>query len=642
MDRLNTVGICMARFLQTIFFILFLLTNAVAITDINVYTDSLKFEKQDSNKVNRLNNIARYYYEFDLDKSLDYVNQAYLLSKNLEYKKGQARALDLKSNIFEEIGEFNKALEFKFQAIDIYKKLNYKIGLCRALNNLGVVFFNHGNYAKAIESYTEAYEMAKKYDYVDMKATCLLNIGEAYLMQNKLNQAMDYEEKSLKISLENNYVAETGFAKGIMGQVYLKKGLYILAGKEIKEAMNYFFMSNENSAIAEYNIQMARVHVGLDNLDSAISCLKQSILISDLLNAKMWKLKAYKELADVYAKKNNIESAYKYQKLVNQLNDTIYNEANARKAAQMQIIYETEKKETQIKLLTKENEAREVELSAQKKLSIVFTFAIVTISFLAFGLLYINRKKAKINAQLTLTNQEISAQKDELNLLNHEINTINEQLEKSLALLEIEKGKSDVLLLNILPEAIAGELKAKGKVQPKFYGDASILFADFVNFTEFALKNSPTSIVEQLDDFFNKFDDICEKHNLEKIKTIGDCYMAAGGVPLPNPNHAVAAALAAMEMLTYVQSKGWKIRIGIHSGPIVAGVIGKKKFAYDIWGDSVNIASRIETAGATNQINISQPIYESISHAFHCSYRGKITTKNRGDIDMYFIESKID
>ncbi len=481
--------------------------------------------------------------------------------------------------------------------------------------------------------------MANENNYVDMKAICLLNIGESNLKSNNLSKALDYEEQSLKISTANHFDAEIGFAKGIIGQIYLMKGLCLLASKEIKDAIQHFFVSNENTAIAEYQIEIAKVQFCLGNSDSAISALKQSLIISGLLNTKTWKAKAYEQFAIIYADKKQFDKALYYEKLVNQINDSIYTETNALKTAQVQILYETEKKESQIKLLVTEGEKREVELALQKKLTYLVILGLFIISILAIGLFRANNKRTKINNELIATNKEISHQKDELNTLNHEINTINEQLEKSLGQLAIEKNNSEKLLLNILPQTVATEIIAKGSVSPQKYESVTILFADFVNFTQYASKNTPGTIIEKLNEFFVAFDDICEKHHLEKIKTIGDCYMAAGGLPISNNTHAIDTANAALEILSYAKNKGWEIRIGIHTGPVIAGVIGKRKFAYDIWGDSVNIASRIVTASEINQINVSQATYSLISGTYKFSHRGKINTKNRGEIDMYFLES---
>jgi adenylate cyclase len=210
-----------------------------------------------------------------------------------------------------------------------------------------------------------------------------------------------------------------------------------------------------------------------------------------------------------------------------------------------------------------------------------------------------------------------------------------------------ERGKSDRLLLNILPSSVAEELKQNDRVKPKTYECATVLFTDFVGFTKLAEKMTAEELVAELDNSFRAFDEIAKRHNLEKIKTIGDAYMAAGGLPTPNETHAVDCVLAALEFQAFIEAEqarrralglpGWPIRIGIHSGPLVAGVIGQEKFSYDVWGDTVNTASRMESSGAPGRINISQDTHKLVKDFFECEYRGAITAKNKGEIEMYFI-----
>ena len=209
--------------------------------------------------------------------------------------------------------------------------------------------------------------------------------------------------------------------------------------------------------------------------------------------------------------------------------------------------------------------------------------------------------------------------------------------------------RSEALLLNILPAVIARELKEKGRVEAKQFSEVTVMFTDFKNFTRISEKLSPEELVTEIDELFKAFDNIISKHNLEKIKTIGDSYMCAGGLPVPDTKHAIHVMYAALDILQYMEyhsrkriaekRESFEIRIGVHSGPVVAGVVGDKKFAYDIWGDTVNLASRMESSGEAGKVNISGATYELVKDRFHCIYRGKIQAKNKGEIDMYFVES---
>jgi ligand-binding sensor domain-containing protein/class 3 adenylate cyclase/predicted metal-dependent HD superfamily phosphohydrolase len=221
-----------------------------------------------------------------------------------------------------------------------------------------------------------------------------------------------------------------------------------------------------------------------------------------------------------------------------------------------------------------------------------------------------------------------------------------EEIETQKALLEKEKEKADNLLLNILPYETAEELKSKGKASARSYSLSTVMFTDFSGFTYFAEKMRPKELVERLDFFFGKFDEIIEKYNLEKIKTIGDSYMCVGGVPIRNKSNPVDAVLAGLKIQKLVKDTQddlpeelrWKLRIGINTGELIAGVIGKKRFAYDIWGDTVNIAARLESSGEEGKVNISNRTFEYVKEFFVCQKRGRVKAKNKGEIDMFFVE----
>ncbi len=208
--------------------------------------------------------------------------------------------------------------------------------------------------------------------------------------------------------------------------------------------------------------------------------------------------------------------------------------------------------------------------------------------------------------------------------------------------LDDEKKKSDSLLLNILPEEVAEELKQKGRSEAKQYEHVTVLFTDFVNFTGISEKLSPKELVAEIDLCFKAFDAITEKHNLEKIKTIGDAYLAVCGMPVEDPDHAKKAVRASKDIIEFMQKRKkegglFEIRIGLNSGPVVAGIVGSKKFAYDIWGDTVNTASRMESSSESGKINVSGATFELIKNDFTSVYRGKIDAKNKGMVDMYFV-----
>jgi adenylate cyclase len=213
----------------------------------------------------------------------------------------------------------------------------------------------------------------------------------------------------------------------------------------------------------------------------------------------------------------------------------------------------------------------------------------------------------------------------------------------ALAALRLEQAKAENLLLNILPRSIADRLKAQTQPIADQFESASILFADVVDFTPWSERLPPAEVVGYLDHLFSHFDELAERYELEKIKTIGDCYMVAAGVPTPRPDHARALALMALDMLEAIRSNdgirnlGLELRVGINSGPVVAGVIGRKRFLYDLWGDAVNTASRMESYGAPGRVQITRPTYELLADEFECEPRGRITVKGKGEVETWYL-----
>jgi class 3 adenylate cyclase len=211
-----------------------------------------------------------------------------------------------------------------------------------------------------------------------------------------------------------------------------------------------------------------------------------------------------------------------------------------------------------------------------------------------------------------------------------------------------DKEKIDNLLLNILPPVVAEELKGHGYVKPVFYPSATIVFTDFVGFTKISETLTPDQLVQELDAAFSRFDRVMDKYGLEKLKTIGDSYMYAGGVPIANATHAIDAVLGALEIQSFVEQINleksqsgrpvFEIRIGINTGPLMAGVVGEKKFVYDVWGDSVNLASRMESSGEKGKINISESTCALIKDYFETEARGQVLAKNKGAVSMYFVK----
>jgi class 3 adenylate cyclase len=220
-------------------------------------------------------------------------------------------------------------------------------------------------------------------------------------------------------------------------------------------------------------------------------------------------------------------------------------------------------------------------------------------------------------------------------------------LEKTRSAMEAEQAQSEALLRTIFPAAVATELKANRPVQPRHYDLATIMFVDFTGFTRLTEGTQPAALVQQLNQHFTRFDEIVERNRLETVKTIGDAYLCAGGLPEPNRTHPIDACLAALEIQAYLAAANrqreklrmqpWKVRIGINSGPVVAGLVGKRRFTYDIWGDSVNVAQRLEAAAEPGRINIAASTSHYVNKLFELEPRGSIEVKNKPPLEMFFV-----
>jgi class 3 adenylate cyclase len=282
---------------------------------------------------------------------------------------------------------------------------------------------------------------------------------------------------------------------------------------------------------------------------------------------------------------------------------------------------------------------------------VIFALAsngIITYNFFTGHCLQVGSSTEIMILLFALADRLNTSQKEKDSLMKHQNEMLELKVEERTRELNREKEASENLLLNILPAETAEELKVKGSIAAKDYSLVTVMFTDFKDFTRIGEQMSAGQLVKEIDYCFSSFDTIVQKHGIEKIKTIGDSYMCAGGLPAVNKTHATDVINAALDIMVFMRKHKeekeatgeipFEIRIGINTGPVVAGIVGIRKFAYDIWGDAVNIAARMESSGEEGKINISGATYELVKDKFKCTYRGKVMAKHKGEIDMYFVE----
>lgn len=622
-----------------------------------------------------LNNIGLYYFnQGENEKALDYYIKANNVFENAANKKGSAiclanigylffmqdnyvKAIDYYSQsikaasiagdtsrvasllenigiIYYNQGYYAKASDMYFKSLRLREKLNDKQGIANVLGNIGMIYDEQGNQTKSLEYYIRSLKLRQEIDDKQGIANSLTNIGTLYQNSFNYKKALEYFSQALTINLEINY--KTGIAISYLniGNVHKLTFDYSKALEYFNKANAIYRDSENKSGLASTLFEIAEVYSLKGDKTNALASYKKSVEYSDSTGIKDLLKLNYKSIAEIYSGLNDYKNAFYFLNLYSNIKDSIYSEETINQMVDIQAKYETEKQLEEINLLTKETELKDIKLNRGKILFIfILSFSIISVIFVLI-ILRAYRNKKQINKILTTQNNQILAQQKLLSEKKKE--------------LENEKSVSEGLLLNILPYETAEELKAYGAASVKTFENVTVMFTDFVGFTTITEKITPDKLIHDLNTFFIRFDEITSKYGIEKIKTIGDAYMCVSGMPIVDKSGAKKIILAAFEMHHFVNEENqkkiknnelpWKIRIGLHTGEIIAGVVGKKKFAYDIWGDTVNIASRIESSCEEGKINISETTYELISSFFECTHRGKIAVKNKSDIDMYYVE----
>jgi len=614
-------------------------------------TDSLKFflktAAQDTNRVNALLEVAKIYKKANPDSALDYCRKALKLSAALNFKKGISSAHHGIGFYNFSKGNYDLTLLHYDSSLRISRELKDSGKIAGALNNIARVYEAKGDHEKSLKYYLESVKLAELIQSKAGIATACLNIGNLYLHQSNEKKAMEYYSKSLDISreLHDSLIISMNLANisiifrrqgkyedalayqmqanairekinDVRGLIngYSNVGRIYMAMKKFDLALELYYKALEGNIKAGSKLELA---ITYDNIGSvyfekkefrtAIDFFSKSLSTGQQIGAKEIIRDAHLHLAGAYENSGNYEKAYTEHKMYSGIKDSILNEESSKQIAEMQTKYETEKKEQQITLLEKDKEIQNAEVRRQKFIILFVVCGLLLVSVLS---VFIFR----------------------------------------------ERKKSEKLLLNILPVETARELKRKSKATAKHYESVTVMFTDFKGFTTIAEKLSAEELVSELDFLFKKFDEIISKYDIEKIKTIGDAYMCVSGLPTPNSNHAENIISAALEIIELMNGRNgetengrnprfpdspplrFEVRIGIHSGPVTAGVVGDKKFAYDIWGDTVNTASRMESSGEAGKINISGATHELVKEKFTSTFRGKIPAKNKGEIEMYFVE----
>lgn len=569
---------------------------------------------KDSREICRIHfRLAANYKVIDTEKGLYYAKKAKKESAELHWGKGLAHSYYETGSIYRITANYPESLKHLFKALKYSEDIkDYRlIGL--SLSELAIVYRHTNNLGKSIYYAKRALTYNQKVGNIGAQVQNYNELAIANVLSGNQKGALEYFKLSYQLCMSSGQLRNAAVIIGNKGIVYRDL-------KQWKKAIEAYERSSEIHSEMNFELGVALAHQNIgdvylryyqDTTDSEKLDIPKSLILDSAEN-RMKKtfsgfekyddlsdLKGtYQLLADIYELKYDYKNAFINFKKFKALKDSIDSNDNKVKVAKLGEERAEYEKKQQVKI-TKQQE-RLTELSENKRSNETIGFIVGFVVLLTFTI-FIFR----------------------------------------------ERRKSDRLLLNILPESVAAELKKKGSSEAQLFGDVTVLFTDFVGFTTVSERLTPKQLVDELDTCFRVFDQIMARHNIEKIKTVGDAYLAVCGLPENNPRHAQNVINAGMDIVRFMNERKkiigdntFEIRVGIHTGNVVAGIVGVKKFAYDIWGDTVNTAARMEQNSEPGKINISSSTYELVKDEFECKYRGEISAKNKGQLAMYFIEGE--
>ncbi|NND77359.1 MAG: hypothetical protein HKN39_04185 [Flavobacteriales bacterium] len=537
-----------------------------------------------------------------MDEALDialYLNNDTLIARSYNFLGGY----------FDGVGNYERSLEYLYKAIEASKRSGDIRSRIMMLNNIAWAHTQAYNYEKGRDICLEGIALLDSLNDPEIansvSSFIFNNLAISLTELGELDKALTANLNAQKANEIVHSPVMGGWILGQFGRIFEEK-------KNIEKAESYYKGCIEYSDSIDHQFSLVYGSVYYARMLNDHSRHREALKIGHLalnvgteIQYNRYLIDAAKELRIAYAELGFADSAYHYAQTEISIRDSLF---SAQKSQQMNDLVfgrEIEKKEEQHKLevLKKNNE-----IERQRIVRNTLIGGFLLLAIFAF-LVLIQRNR-----------------------------------------ISRERKRSEELLLNILPKEVAEELKEKGEAEAQLIEKVTVLFTDFKGFTAMSEILSPKDLVKDLDLCFSEFDKITSKYGIEKIKTIGDAYMAAGGLPTPNTTHATDVIKAALEMRDFVEAGKAKkiqaglpyfeVRIGIHTGPVVAGIVGVKKFQYDIWGDTVNTASRMESSGQIGQVNISEATYELVKEnsEFNFSSRGKIKAKGKGELEMYFVK----
>ncbi len=555
----------------------------------------------------------------DYATSLEYLEQCLLTARAMSDPKREANTYSNMSNVYKNLGDLPLALEHLQKSLRIDTELGNKEGLAGTYNNIGNIHTELGDLPKALEHYQRSAQLAEVLNNDKGRAQAFMNLGATHLEMGDRMLALEEFLKSLSLYRDMGRKLEMGMAFNNLGRTYARLERNGEAHASLDSARTLFIELGSNRQLARNHYYRGDLLLEEGKAREAIGECKLGLEIARHNNLPQQRKECSECLMMAYERSGDLANAFRAQKEFMQVGDSLDALNNSKEVMRLDLQRQFQERQIadsldNVRQRYEEQLAYNRELGREREQRNIFLFSGMGVLLLA-GALW-NRLR---------------------------------YTRRSRAAIQHEKERSEDLLHNILPIEVAAELKAKGHADAKHFDQVTMLFTDFKGFTQVSELLTPTELVEELNVCFKAFDVIMGTHRIEKIKTIGDAYMAAGGVPEPRDGAVRDTVLAALDMQTFMQRRyvervraglpGFQMRVGLHTGPVVAGIVGMKKFAYDIWGDTVNTASRMESSGEIGQVNISESTYALVKDEPTLTFtsRGKIEAKGKGEMEMFFV-----
>ena len=597
-------------------------------------------------KAKALNSLASKLSEqFCYDEAITAAKEVLLIATEAAIDLQQGRALNILGSISHDQGVFPVALEYFQQSLALFELLNDKHRVAVVLGNIGLVYRNLSEYGKAVEFYHKALEIDEELDNSSGIARHLGNIGNVYLLLGDYHKALEYYHKALSLAEELGNSSAIATHTSNIGNVYL----YLSDNTNALEYYHKALAIQENLedkigiAIAIGNI--AGVYSFLLDYQKSLEYYYKALDFYEELGSKSGMADMNGNIGIVNHQLKDYSSSLLHHYKALSMNQELGNTTGvAFNTSSLGALYGEKKFEGYNPVKAEEYLLQAIELNQElgSKHDLYLNHEVLSELYdqIGEGTKAYNHYKIFHELEKEVQNEAMKKQAEQL---NYERKTV--EREKQIAVDRAKHEATEQLLHNVLPPSIAAKMLGGAKLIAEKLDNVTVLFADIVGFTKLSQQISPEELVQGLDMIFSEFDILAEKYGLEKIKTIGDAYMVVAGAPVPRIDHAEVMAIMAMEMQETIKKfssittkSRIEIRIGIHTGEVVAGVIGRKKFAYDLWGDAVNTASRMESHSVPGKIHVTEEFRKAVGSKFYFYERGELDIKGKGMMKTYFLE----